>query len=662
MKYLSIFLSAGLSAYPLFASSPVAFSADAQSNYEKRTHIDVGEDSFAVKRTDRTEGCVGWGIVSDRIWVMPVDKAWSLDFEIYADRDWYRVETSSQWMNAIKFYRADGSVTEYQDLEIEFPAKRFTPFRFTGKVPPGAVCATVQFGINSRPTVSAGEKVVVRNVRFGTYEAGERIPEWVAPDIQPPLVRSLFRTPTANVDVKVRYLIEDATGVDWGRVAVTNESDLAQVPYVRNGNAITLKPAKPWPIGVTRLAVYAADTLGQTVVSHKVFLVGESAETPRITLRDDGVAMVGGKPWFPIGIYSVEPCAFNGFDYRKAFADLSSVGVDLGHSYRHWRDEAFYDGAKSAGARLFVNGKPAVKGDDWFMSVKSHDPIIAWYIGDDTSMNTTPQELLDRDEACRMLDGTRLTCHADGVGARRAKSNLRDYVDFADVFLPEIYPFDGHDDERCVAEVCRDMDRCFSDYARFGRVSRSRAVWPILQCFDGASWKRYPSAAEMYATSFAAIIHGAQGITWFKYGGAKSASNRYSGMFRTPEDWATMTNITRRISSLRHVLVERTPAQPPVPEIVKGPKCDPLGQPSVTMLMKVHDGEKYVFAVNASPEPVRARFAVGLHGISTANVMWENRSVSVLNGTFEDGFAAFAVHVYRIPADAVRSSSRKRVK
>lgn len=662
MKILSIFMVAGLSAYQLFASSRVTFSVDAQSNYEKRTHIDVGENSIEVTRTDRTEGCVGWGIVSDRIWLRAVDAAWSLDFEMYADRDWYRVETSPQWINAVKFYRADGSVVECLDLEIEFPAKRLIPFRFTGKVPSGAVCATVQFGINSMPTVSVGERVAVRNVMFGTYVAGERVPEWVAPDVQPPLVHSLFRAPTADVDVKVQYLIEDATGVDWGRVAVTNERDLAQIPYVRDGNVIVLKPAGPWPNGVTRLAVYAADTLGQAVVSHKAFLVGESAAAPRITLRDDGVAMVDGGPWFPIGVYSVEPCAFNGFDYRKAFADLSSVGIDLGHSYRHWRDESFYAGAKSAGAKLFVNGKPAVKGDDWFLSARAHDPIIAWYIGDDTSMNTTPQELLDRDEACRMLDGTRLTCHADGVGARRAKSNLRDYVDFADVFLPEIYPFDGHGDERCVAEVCRDMDRCFSDYARFGRVSRPRAVWPILQCFDGASWKRYPSAAEMYATSFAAIIHGAQGITWFKYGGAKDANNRYSGMFRTPEDWAAMTNITRRISSLRPVLVARTPAQPSAPEIVKGPACDPLGQPSVTMLMKVHGDEKYAFTVNASPEPVRARFADGLSGVSRAHVMWEDRSVQVLNGAFEDDFAAFAVHVYRIPTDAVRSSDRKRAK
>ena len=172
-------------------------------------------------------------------------------------------------------------------------------------------------------------------------------------------------------------------------------------------------------------------------------------------------------------------------------------------------------------------------------------------------------------------------------------------------------------------------------------------MWPILQCFDGASWKRYPTATEMYATSFAAIIHGAHGITWFKYGGKKGGGNRYSGMFRTPADWAAMTNIPRRIASLRHVLAERTPPQPPVPEVVHGPKTDPLGQPSVTMLIKNHGGEAYALAVNAAPEPVRARFRLGVR-TATAQVEWERRNVSLKGGVFEDDFDALGVHVYRL--------------
>ena len=149
--------------------------------------------------------------------------------------------------------------------------------------------------------------------------------------------------------------------------------------------------------------------------------------------------------------------------------------------------------------------------------------------------------------------------------------------------------------------------------------------------------------------SFAAIIHGGNGITWFKYGadiGEKKAS--YSGMFRTPEDWAAMTNITRRIAALSPLLLERTPPQPPVPEIVEGPKTDPLGQSSVTLLLKRRKNVICLMAVNAANEKVRARFRIGPLKATKVGVSWEGRTVALSQGVFEDDFEPFGVHVYRL--------------
>ena len=146
--------------------------------------------------------------------------------------------------------------------------------------------------------------------------------------------------------------------------------------------------------------------------------------------------------------------------------------------------------------------------------------------------------------------------------------------------------------------------------------------------------------------SFAALIHGANGIMWFTYGGEIDENHRYSGMFRTPEDWTAMTNITRRIATLAPVLLERTPAQPPVPEIVSGAATDPLGQPSVTLLLKRSGSSVFVLAVNATTARVRARFRLGLRA-AKGQVFWERREVPLASGVFEDDFDAFGVHVYR---------------
>jgi len=124
------------------------------------------------------------------------------------------------------------------------------------------------------------------------------------------------------------------------------------------------------------------------------------------------------------------------------------------------------------------------------------------------------------------------------------------------------------------------------------------------------------------------------------------SSKGYSGMFRTPEDWACMTNITTRIAALSPVLLERTPVQPAAPEIVSGPAKDAYGSPAVTLLLKRYDGDTYVFAVNATVENIRARFSLPL-GSGEGKVAWEHRAVTVANGAFEDDFEPQGVHVYR---------------
>ena len=61
--------------------------------------------------------------------------------------------------------------------------------------------------------------------------------------------------------------------------------------------------------------------------------------------------------------------------------------------------------------------------------------------------------------------------------------------------------------------------------------------------------------------------------------------------------------------------------------------------------MKVHEGKTYLFTVNSSPEPVKASFPLpNVNG--AAEVLFEDRSVPVENGTLTDDFAGFAVHIY----------------
>ena len=635
------------------------FSPANQKNYENRTRIAVGAEAgdgndFIVTCTAGSACETAWRIVSDRMAVPPkMEKGgYALTFGIRADADWIRCGASDSWGSALMWYDAEGRQVANTPLDVEFRHEpSFVDFRFCGTVPKGAVSAAVAFGVDN-PNLPPDETVAVRGTTLTFYSPAWGVPRPQVPDVTPPLVYSRFESPSSDPALEARYEVVDDGGVDWDAVTVCDAVTKAAVPFERNGNVVALRPGRTWAEGVHAFVLTVSDKAGNTTVSRKVFRIGSRPSALCAGLRDDGVALVDGEPFFPIGIYGVSPHAFNGFDLDKAVGDLKAAGFNFIHSYSHGRTDEFMSAVARHGLLSWTQAFDAPAGDAWLVRKAQEDrTVLAWYIGDDTSAQMSPSELLDRDEAVRMLDGSRLSCQADVTGGDQVKSRYQPYVAFSDVFLPElyyIYSENPSSDAGCVARVIRDMEKAKDDIAKYG-AGRPRALWPILQFFDGNLWHRFPTVAELYATSFAALIHGGNGIVWFHYAGEKDVEHgaRYSGVFRTPEDWAAMTNLTTRIAALSPVLLERTPKQPAVPTVLSGDSTDACGRPSVSVLVKRHGNSTYVFAVNASAKPVTARIFVSARD-GTGTVLWEDRTVQVANGSFEDDFAGFGVHVYRI--------------
>ena len=214
-----------------------------------------------------------------------------------------------------------------------------------------------------------------------------------------------------------------------------------------------------------------------------------------------------------------------------------------------------------------------------------------------------------------------------------------------DGFLPEIYPVRGEagnpSDATCVAQTIRDMKQVAADVRRYGKGT-PRTCWAIIQYFKGwKGWKHFPTREQLFAMTYAAVIHGAHGVTWYTYGGFK----QNEGVTSTPERWRNICDLAGQLAELAPVLTERTPPQPPVPTVTSGPKADPFGELAVTCLLKRHDGWNYLLAVNASTEPVSAELSA--NGATTVEVLYEKRACAARNGRFADTFAPFAVHIYR---------------
>ena len=496
---------------------------------------------------------------------------------------------------------------------------------------------------------SNGRTPRLKSVRVGNAEDRNWTP---LKDRIAPRVSVASETPTANRAERLRLKVTDESCVDWKSVKVAVDGRDVTAEMVRRGDEmIHAGGASPaWKDGLHHIVAAAADMQGNASTNRLAFFVGAKPGVPPVTLRDDGMALVGGKPFFPIGAYGVCRREFNGMDLDIAFEGLKAAGFNFAHTYGDPYDPDFLAAARKHGFKLWVGGRQLNR--NFLETGRGNPDILAWYIGDDTSANTKPEALRAYHDSLKAVDPCRLTCHADVIFSDRSISNFAPYVTGADVFMPEIYPVLGAEgdprDEICVAVTIRDMEGVHREMRDFGD-GRTRAVWPILQWFKGwTGWLHFPTKAQLFATSFAAIANGANGITWYTYGGFydKKRKTHNEGMTSTPDRWRDMGELATWLKELSPALLERTGVQPPPPEILSGPSSNRLGGPAVTFLLKRHGGKAYLIAVNATTEKVRARFR--LDGVGEmAEVLRENRNVKCAGGVLEDDFGPIAVHVYR---------------
>ena len=180
-----------------------------------------------------------------------------------------------------------------------------------------------------------------------------------------------------------------------------------------------------------------------------------------------------------------------------------------------------------------------------------------------------------------------------------------------------------------------------------GRMRPDKCLAAILHCYDRrlTSLLRagkecdpqefQPDGQLMRANAYMALAHDSSGLIWWWYGqGSKSFT-----VARAPKAWAALRKIVAEIKELSPLLV----AEGEVHTSVAKPKEG----------AEVHVWEKkcrdrtVVIAVNRDKEACEVSFALRtLPGDRTAKVLWENRSVKVVNGKLSDHFAPLAVHVY----------------
>jgi hypothetical protein len=169
------------------------------------------------------------------------------------------------------------------------------------------------------------------------------------------------------------------------------------------------------------------------------------------------------------------------------------------------------------------------------------------------------------------------------------------------------------------------------------RAADGQSVWMALEttALDPA---RRPTAAEVRAEVWMALIHGATGIFYFVH--EFKPSFRGDAIFRYPEIVAEVVRTNRLITSLAPVL--KSPS-------ISGAIAVSSPSPIAT-LVKVFENTTYIFAVAMQKIPSTVQITVGDGHDANAVVLGEARSVAITRGVFEDQFEGYGVHLYQIPA------------
>lgn len=364
----------------------------------------------------------------------------------------------------------------------------------------------------------------------------------------------------------------------------------------RDGDGLAISPAQPLPKGVHEVRVKARNAQGQEAEFVDLYAAKVSAGT--ITFRADGIMLLSGKPFFPLGAYR-DPS-----DTRTDFAGLREAGFNVTHDYYFENTDRtipeardYLRAADAAGLKVFLGfGRPSIRRNDvlgwkrWVGELMDEPGLLTWYMMDEPMCQEVPQAaFVGLQQAIRQMDSGH---PASLLLARIAPVTefQRAYASTCDILWCDPYPIPDQS-LLAVAEkaaACREA------------AGPGKPFWVVLQGFD---WRyaregrkalgKYgqeitcPTPDETRAMAHLALSSGTQGLIWYW-----SPNSIYHLQQQAPTVWKGICDTVQELNRLQPFLTApRTPA-------------DDLSLPApFRFWSRKADGKRVLAVVNASDNP-----------------------------------------------------------
>lgn len=368
----------------------------------------------------------------------------------------------------------------------------------------------------------------------------------------------------------------------------------------------------------------------------------QGSPSPRY-FTSDRYIIIGGKPFFPIGLYSVNP--LKRWDPPNAFEEIKEAGFNSVHTYENESEylQEYVKKAESVGLKVLIYPgsrmeKPEFNINDVKNTVANlakSPAILSWYLSEEPdAANIDPKQIKEERDLISNLDPGRATSIIISD-----RSRYKNYANYSDIFMIERYPVP----KQSIVDVAESLDMARK------AVKDKIPVWAVLQAFGyqndknkGWDWGREPTLQEMKAMTWLAIAKGVRGIFYFTYHGSQYFIKD------SPDHWEGLKAIAGELRSVYPLLV--------APEVKSG-----LSRVSVSdsnkssffwTVREVNEGNllipagTYLIAINGDTNPGRATFNFNNRDIGNVKVVSEERVLQTAKGSFSDSFAPYEVHIY----------------
>jgi hypothetical protein len=214
-----------------------------------------------------------------------------------------------------------------------------------------------------------------------------------------------------------------------------------------------------------------------------------------------------------------------------------------------------------------------------------------------------------------------------GRGSCAGQSDYSKYMDAGDIIGFAVYPIN---DNLSITSISDGVDN-------LRRWSNGQK--PIIAVLEttriDAGIK--PTPEQTKAEVWLALTHGATGIMYFTH---QFRPFIEAGLLADPAMAWAVEKLNGQLKSLAPVLNLPT---------LTG-TATATGSRRLDLSSKSYRGDTYIFVVNSNSEENTATITVPRIASGTVEVIDENRTISLSDNKFEDEFAAYAVHIYKIPS------------